>query len=804
MRHIIRREFFLAFLFFSLISLIFFYPIFKGFIPFPGDLLVGEYAPYNSYPFLGYAPGGYPNKGQDFDVLRLLYPAKEFSIDMLKNFEFPLWNPYNFSGNPHLASLQSGTFYPLNLIFFLFPFIFSWSLYIFIQPVLAGVFSFLLLREFGLRVKSCLFGGLVFAFSSYFVVWIEYGNIGHSIIWLPCVLWLSLKNLKHPTILTSFFTIISLTFAILAGYIQLVFYLFAFLFAFVFFNIFFIEKNNRIKKILLFIPIFLLPVSLSAVQLLPAIELFYNSSRTPYTLSSLVNLLIPQFHLATLFVPDFFGNPATRNYWLAGTYIERVFYFGTMPLFFALYGFFQKRTPWMWFFAISMVIVYFLVFDSFIARFFYTLQIPFLSTGVPSRMMYIFCFAASVLSGFGFDSFDKNKNTKVLVKTIITMVIIYISLWIFVFIAPIVFTNTTWVTNLGITKRNLFIPSFIFLAGIVMTILSAKFNFFKKYIIMLFFALTIFDLFYFFHKITPFAPKDAVYPQTEVFTYIKNIQGINRSWGYGSGSVNSNIQTYEKIFSTDGYDALHIKRYGELISSSKDGKIVFFLPRSEADIAPGYGESDLRDNKYRQKILNLFGVKYIYHKITSERKDFTPDYQTFPQEIYTLIWQKGDWQIYKNKQALSRVFLTANYVVQTDKQKIIDTLFDKTFNLRDTLILEEPLMPAVKLEKDDTAEVKVKTYEPNKIVLSTISKSNMLLFISDTYFPGWKVSIDGENGKIYRADYSFRAVPVTKGKHEVIFYYYPEAFALGLKISLITVLAFLLFIIAKKYTKIHV
>lgn len=790
------KKFLLPLIFFVLITSFFFYKtILYGYIPFPGDLLVGEYAPYNSYPFFGYAAGGYPNKGQDFDVLRLLYPAKEFSINMLKKFEFPLWNPNNFSGNPHLASLQSGTFYPFNFIFFIFPFIFAWGLYIFIQPVLAGMFSYLLLREFGLRIKSSLFGGLVFAFSSYFVVWIEYGNIGHSIIWLPCVLWLSLKNLNRPKISTSIFIIISLTFAILAGYIQLVFYLYIFLFSFIFFNIFLINKKNKIKKFLLFFPIFIFPILLSAAQLLPTFELFYNSSRTSYTWSSIVKLLVPQFHLITLFVPDFFGNPATRNYWLTGTYIERVSYIGVIPLFFVIYGFFQKRTPWMWFFAISLIVVYFLVFDSFIARLFYILQIPFLSTGVPSRMMYLFCFAGSMLSAFGFDSFEKNNSIKILTKTISVMAVVYISLWIFVFVTPIIFTNVSWVTNLNIAKRNLFIPSFIFLVGVVMIVFANKLTFLKKHIITLFFILTIFDLFYFFHKITPFAPLEAVYPSTEVLAHLKKIQDINRSWGYGSGSINANIQTHEKIFSTDGYDALHIKRYGELISVSDKGKIAMPLSRSEANLAPGFGESDLRNNQYRQQVLNLLGVKYILHKTVFVEKDFAPDNQTFPQDIYALVWQKGNWQIYENKKALPRVFLAAEYVVETEKRKIIDRLLSKTFNPRDTLILEKPIMPELKLEKDDNSVVNINKYESNKVVFSTSAASNMLLFLSDNDFPGWKVSVDGMEKKIYRANYSFRAVPVEKGKHTVVFWYQPESFIMGVKISVFFGVSMILWIL---------
>ena len=165
-----KRAIVLASLILIVVPLFFFYPIFKGKIPFPGDLLVGEYAPYNSYNFLGYSPGGYPNKGQGFDVIRLLYPEKEFSIHSFKNLELPLWNPYNFLGNPHMASVQSGSFYPLNLIFILFPFMAAWTIFIVLQPILTGLFSFLFARELGLSMRSSVFSALVFAFSSYLIV----------------------------------------------------------------------------------------------------------------------------------------------------------------------------------------------------------------------------------------------------------------------------------------------------------------------------------------------------------------------------------------------------------------------------------------------------------------------------------------------------------------------------------------------------------------------------------------------------------------------------------------------------------
>lgn len=787
-------------LFYILITLFFFHPIFKGWVPFPGDLLVGNYAPYNSYPFLGYTPGGYPHKAQDFDVIKLLYPLKELTIEMFKNGQFPFWNPYNFSGNPHLASFQSGSFYFFNLIFFLFPFIIAWSIYIFIQNVLAGVFTYFLLREFKLSRKSSFFGGLVFSFCSYLVVWLEYGNVIHTIIWLPLLIFLSIKNIHKPSFIKSILMVFILTSSIFAGYVQSAIYLFIYLAIFIFCYLLFSEKNNNFKRILIFIPIFILPVLLCAIQLLPTIELFLNSTRSAYTMSSFLKMLIPQIHLVTFFAPDFFGNPVTRNYFLTGTYIERVSYIGVVPLFFLIYGLFQKRTFLSVFFMLSMFVVFLLTFDTPLSRLFYSLNIPIISTAVPSRMMYLFCFAGSILSAFGFEFYSSNENKKNLLKTILILGGIYILLWMFTFFAPHILKERVWVDNLIISRRNLLLPSSLFFLNVVILLSAYKFNLIKKYLFIFVIMITIFDLYYFFQKITPFTPSESVYPKTEVFSYLKKIQGINRYWGYGSGYIEPNFETHEKIFSPDGYDALHIKRYGELISASRDGKITANVPRSEAFVAPGFGVKDLRNNYYRQQILNLLGVKYLLHKTHTEKNDLKPDYETFNDSIYKLIWQGKEWQIYENQNVLPRVFFASNYLVEKEKEKIIEKIFDPKINFRETIILEEDLPKEIELKNDPNAIIQIKHYSPNKIILQTNSKTNMLLFLSDNYYPDWKIFIDNKNDKIYKTNYAFRSALIKKGEHEIIFSYYPKSFDYGLKISLIAFLglSFVLLIKIKK------
>ena len=799
-----KKQIALISLIFIFTSLVFFYPIFKGNIPFPGDLLVGEYAPYNSYSFMGYAPGGYPNKGQDFDVLRLLYPDKEFSILMLRNLKFPLWNPYNFAGNPHIASLQSGSFYPLNIIFFIFPYVAAWAIFILSQPILTGIFSFLFARELKLGVKSSVFSALVFAFSSYSIVWMEYGNIGHSIVWMPFALWMALKNLKKPSILKSIAISLSLTFAILAGYIQTAFYVFIFILGFIVFNILFVNKKDKLKKLSMFFIVFFIPILLSALQLLPMLELIFQSARTSYSNSSFLKLLIPSYHVVTMFVPDFFGNPATRNYWLSGTYIERVTYIGVIPLIFVLYSFFKKQNSTFWFFVISSIVVLFLTFDTFIGRIIYSFHIPLISTAVPTRIMFLFCFSASMIAGFGLESFINSPNKKNILKVICFLGGIYLLTWVFAYIMPLVGEDISWVQKLSISRRNLILPTGIFFVNSIALLVSFYISKYRKNIIIFLIILSILDLFYFFHKITPFAPTETVYPQTAVLDQLKKIQGLNRSWGYGSGYISTNLQTHEKIFSTDGYNALHIKRYGEILSSSRDGKIAISISGSDPMIASGFGGSDLRENKYRQRLLNLLGVKYILNKVDPQASTAKADNQTFDDSIYKLIWQNPPWQIYENRQILPRVFLASDYVVGEDKNKIIDMIFDDSFVLRDKIILEEDISPKIDFAKDNSARVDIKEYLPNKVILRTNSKTNMLLFLSDNYYKDWRVSVDGGNGKIYRADYSFRAVPVLRGDHEVIFSYYPNSFDLGLKISLITFASLILFTVLLKLKNYYV
>jgi hypothetical protein len=65
-----------------------------------------------------------------------------------------------------------------------------------------------------------------------------------------------------------------------------------------------------------------------------------------------------------------------------------------------------------------------------------------------------------------------------------------------------------------------------------------------------------------------------------------------------------------------------------------------------------------------------------------------------------------------------------------------------------------------------------------------VEKAAVLLF-QDTWYPGWRVAVDGVDTHPIRTDLGIRAVPVEEGEHEVTMEYRPWSLRLGLGLSLI-------------------
>lgn len=337
-----------------LLVIIFFWKFFfKGLIPIPADITVGMYYPWLDYKW-GYQVGVPVKNPLISDVPSLLYPWRSFAIDELKSGRWPLWNPYYFDGMPLLANFQSAVFSYVNIFFLYFSKPIAWSLGVISSPLLTMLTMYVFLRHKKLEKFSSLLGAVIFSLSGFEIAWLEYNTLCHTALFLPLFLLttdLFFEKKKWYLFLIPFLV----AFQIFSGYIPLVIYSYVVcLFYVLFFYLIPELKQRKIKwrRYFLLLGFWLIGLGVSAIQLFPGYELVSLSIRKidPIVFNSNASYL-PFKNLITLLAPDFFGNPATGNYFGQAFYDNFYFFVGTGTLIFVLFSLFfllscVLKIPW--------------------------------------------------------------------------------------------------------------------------------------------------------------------------------------------------------------------------------------------------------------------------------------------------------------------------------------------------------------------------------------------------------------------------------------------------------------------------
>lgn len=785
-------------------------------IIFPSNFLAQFYSPWSTEKFDGWEVG-IPHKPIGTDPIRFFYPGRTFTNEMVRNGELPLWNPYNFSGSPFLGNFQSAFFYPFNVFYLFFAPIVAWSILIFIQPLLAMLFTYLYLQYLQIRKIAAFFGAFAFGFSGFITIWSQEAPVvSQTALWLPLVLFGIEGFLKTNKKLYLFCVIFALTCTIFAGFFQMAFYIFAFSFLYALFRIKTEKKKDWILHIFVIFIAFGVSILLSSIQLIPSIEAFIESPRHSSGANYLFDTyLLPITHIVQVVIPDIFGSPGSYNFFGRGAYHETVLSIGVIPFIFALFAlFFRKENKMIYFFGVALVVTFFLTIDSPLTRIFYQLPIPLIPTFLPTRIFFLTTFSLSILSAFGLSYFIKKKDayskriltaiSLVLFLFLILVMLYGIMLLIFgpnvlrplheYIIRPGIQFKGTEVTT--ILRNVIFSMSFVFL---ILLFLKFKKRFNLHILFIVFLALV--GQFYYLQKHLVVGEKQFLYPDHPILSFLKEQEDPSFRFIVFGKPVLGNISLHERLYSPEGMDAIFPRRYGQLIFAAKnDGKLtVHDLPRIEVTLSELQNNEHLLDNARRFRLLSLLGIKYIvYHE---EGTSIFSLEKRFPKDVFLPVWQNKNWYIFENKIVLPRATLVDRVTVESDPQKIIDMIFDPQFNLGQNIIIEEqPSFTNQVVEKDpkDNSSVEIVSYQPQKVEIKIKTDRDRMLFLSDNYYPGWRAYLDSNPSKIYRANYTFRAVVVPKGSHTIVFAYEPTSICLGMIISMLS-FSLLLFVILKEF-----
>lgn len=775
------REFVVSIIFLSVIAVVFFYKsVFLGRIPFPGDLLIAQYKPWRTYSYLGYAPGSYPQKNQYFDTLRQLYPWKTLSLKELSSGRIPLWNPHNFSGSPLLANNQSAVFYPLNILYGIFTQPVAWTIIMAAALFLASVGMYLFSRSLSVSPMGSSLAAVAYSYSLFMTTFLEYNSIHQTAMWLPFVL-LSIELLLKKGIsrLRAILFVVTVTSAALAGHLQIFVYILLFSLAYLILRA--RSLSTKIHHSLIFL--FLVPLGISSIQLIPTFELIIHSARSAQEYQFLVeNLLLQPYQLALFLGADLFGNPASGNYLLKDSYPGNAVYLGIVPLLFSFFALKNWRRSWtVRTFGFAALVLLVLMTRSFVSEIIYRIPLPFISTASPTNGIFLLSFCLSVLAALGSDTW-RTKTEKRTKRIILATGVAFVLFWVAARVDPKL-----------ISVKNLIYSTLLYVASAALLIAGTFWAKAKNYAFIMLLAITILDSFYFFQKFNPFVPSQLVFPQASVFQWLAQNSPPDRFWGLGNANIEANFATQYGLYSPEGYDPLYPKAYGEFIGLAANGKLAnSFSNATRSDAVIPANTTDTLTDPVKKKTLNLLGVRYILDRAENANTE-----NIFPPNSYRLVYEKDGWKIFENLDALPRAFLTQSTLTYQTRVDFEEKFADSKFNPKEAVLLAEPTnLPPGEPKQAGTATIS--SYMNNRVEIITSAPATQMLVLTDTYFPGWTATVDGRKEKILKADWTFRAVSVPAGKHMVVFSYEPSSFSWGLKSSMMSVLIFIGFILTLK------
>lgn len=175
------------------------------------------------------------------------------------------------------------------------------------------------------------------------------------------------------------------------------------------------------------------------------------------------------------------------------------------------------------------------------------------------------------------------------------------------------------------------------------------------------------------------------------------------------------------------------------------------------------------------KLLRLMGITHV---LASYEKPVYPGSRK-------VLSKRGAFNLYEINNPVPRAFIVHNVHVIQDKKELLNKL-KEIKPLREAVVESDIGLVPKPLPRGEKDTVEIAEYAPHEVKIKVNAVSDGLLVLTDTYYPAWKVKVDGKAAEIIPTDHLFRGVAVPEGEHEVVFVYDKKMFHAGMWISLIS------------------
>jgi hypothetical protein len=684
------------------------------------------------------------------------YPLQLFAARQAAAGHLAAWDPYLNAGQPGLADIQTGAWYPpnlaLNLILAALGLPFNLGLLtaqIIFHFSLASLFTYLFVRHLacraGARLPAARFAGAIaalsFTYAGYLTTFpVQQITILETAVWLPLVL-LFLDRAAYsahprPQIILAG---LALAAAFLAGHPQTAMYA---VYTTVAYGLFLAwpatprrapepfritphvsrltYHASRLATYAL-APV-LLGLALAAVQLVPSLAFIARSTRAGLDYEA-VSWGFPLAEITHLLYPGYFGGSPQ--------------YVGILPPILAVAALFLPRARrQVLFWLVVAGVAFLLAFggNTFLYDVAYLLAPGFGAVRDQERVIYLFSLAVSVLAGYG-----ALLLVQPLPRLVRKGVCRYGRSLGWVFVAALALTALWYLGYLQGVQQQVEINMFegvlrhhtlilLVLGGSVALLalrLTGRAG--RRGMMALALALVWLNLFTINWQFNLAEPgSGGSFPETGLVTFLKEQPGTFR--------ISSAC----------------------LLPGGASAGVVYQLEDITANTPlrlDAFQQFEDRVGSWRR--WQLLNVEYVL----SDQDLTGPGLEQVYQENQIKVYQVGDplpraWMVYRT--------------TMVSGDQAIDRLNAQGFDPRLTAILAPGAeVPALSGQEIPTGSAQVIESVPGRLVLDLSSGGDGLLVISQPYYPGWRARLDDQDVPVLRVDYMLQGVSVSAGHHRL-------------------------------------
>lgn len=661
----------------------------------------------------------YPLK---WDVIDVVFPFRYYFSECIQAGYFPFWNPYLQTGTPFYADLQVPFFYPELLYTSMF---FGYDVHImnflFVAYILiaaSGMYN--LSYHFNKSKTASVVAALSYSLSGFVIGHGQHFFLLVGAAWVPFVV-VSYIQLNEKRDLFHALKAAVFIFLMVTGAYQALSFTLLYLLAFIFLNgiikMFLQRKYDELKAtlkvnlILLFLLFLLcLPLIFTAIEVISEVERLDSGIDLTQTVEhgqSLKSVVSFLLPFSTLKNDAFFGGVdiSMRNH-----------YFGMITLLLFISALFKKRTSIEYIFLFFGLIVLGSIFSILPFREFLFKYIPLMNLFKYAAFLRIFALLAFILWSANYMAyFIKNFNEEK--KKIIgaTSIILFMLLAVILFsgfkISKEDFAVITEYKSLSGLISNMTFHQHVFFQAIMQFLIAA-----------IFLMIVIFrnKIKYAFHLILVLIIADLIVAMQLNFPV--TVADVNHK----PGRMNKNL-------------ALFLEKFPLPIDSK-----IKYNNREHAAFQPFWRNT------------------YIFSKQVSFQS-----FSSFELDSYNKL--DDEHNNLKDAVLNNHLFYFSDTILRYDQ------LPDETTDYRissDFIYLSEESFNELSEKEvavDNTDQIRVVEFSPNKIVVETTTKSDQFLNLLQTNYKGWKATIDNESTPIYTSNFNYRTIFLPKGKHVIQF-----------------------------------